>query len=369
MRALVHTIKGLELQLVERPYIKNDGEVLIELTSGSVCGSDTQFLINDSLHHLIGHIGGHEGGGRVVGVGKSVSRVKVDDLVAIESHIDRQGYQTGTDKLAGILGYRPDKRGVVPQGVWAEFVVVPEYIVFPIQNSLADKWPFCLWEPYCTSVHVYNEIRNLSTDNSINVMISGLGFQGSILSHILKHIDSYENLYGIQRSWQRRKSAHESGIFRKVYSNEKDEIDRIQEVDLWVDTTGDPRIIDLALKKTRSYGSIILFGLYKGNNDHNLLLTDYSGDLNDFISASNRARFGRITVIGVYGRTINDWKVAPEILAELLVKSNISSLYTNAGPIDNLIDILNTSKENDFIRRAEAYLRYSPVFKVCFGAQ
>lgn len=88
MRAMKLTgIDKMEMMEVETPQIHNDDDVLIEMKSVGVCGSDVHYFATGKIGSQVVQYPfavGHEGAGITAAVGKSVTRVKVGDKIAID---------------------------------------------------------------------------------------------------------------------------------------------------------------------------------------------------------------------------------------------------------------------------------------------
>lgn len=394
MDAFVYQKQGLQLQRISAPklsYEEDRKNYLIEVTHFSVCGSDMPFLINPSLRQdLEGVVAGHEGGGRVVGLGVDCNHVLPGDLVALESHHDGQGFDIGHNPRSAIQGFRAGIDGKIPQGTWAEYIKVPAKAVIRISPEHAQLWPLSLWEPLGNAIRVA-DVANQFGSKDDAVVISGLGFQGNMIAGILKHYYGFEHIYGVQRSQQRRTFAKSLGIFDQVYGNE--EIQSLPSVNLWIETSGDPEMVYAGLNRVRGrldlsmpgsiasdpFANVILFGLYHGQDQEKAALNLLEGQkpLNQFILQSEKGNYyqetGRrvIPVHGVCGRYGEDWDKAPAVIEALSKRMDLSRMYTDVGPLMNVRDILAQPGES-LIDKAQSYRAQQgkgqePVLKVLFN--
>ncbi len=84
MRALTwHGTKDVRIDNVPDPSIVEPTDAIIEITSSAICGSDLHIYDGYTPLMKSGDILGHEFAGKVIEVGKAVSRVKVGDRVVI----------------------------------------------------------------------------------------------------------------------------------------------------------------------------------------------------------------------------------------------------------------------------------------------
>ena len=154
MRALAKTRPGPGAELIERPVpTPGAGEVLLRIEAASICGTDSHLYHWDPWAAEILKppiILGHELGGRVVGIGDGVTRVREGDLVGVESHIVdwtctqcRSG-QAHLCRNLKVIGAHVD-------GGFAEFAVIPE--ANAIESNGLDPAVTALQEPMGNAVH------------------------------------------------------------------------------------------------------------------------------------------------------------------------------------------------------------------------
>jgi L-iditol 2-dehydrogenase len=123
------------------PEIVNDTDVLIRVTNVGVCGSDIHYYNTGQIGNQIVKFPftiGHEGAGIVKEVGKSVSRVKPGDRVALDPAMPcfqceqcKIGRFHTCNKLL-FLGCPGQAEGCL-----SEYVIMPEKSCFPISDKLS----------------------------------------------------------------------------------------------------------------------------------------------------------------------------------------------------------------------------------------
>jgi L-iditol 2-dehydrogenase len=88
MKAMMLTgIRKMEMKNIPDPVLKNDDDVLIKMSVVGVCGSDIHYYVAGRIGSQVVQYPfpvGHEGAGIVVKTGRSVTRVKAGDRIAIE---------------------------------------------------------------------------------------------------------------------------------------------------------------------------------------------------------------------------------------------------------------------------------------------
>jgi L-iditol 2-dehydrogenase len=116
-----YTVDGGGLRLLTRSMpAPASGQVLVEITTAGVCGSDLKAFAPDSslLHRASGFFAGHEGVGTVVAVGDEVSWLVAGDEVLLYSY---EGCGSCFDCQRGEPKYCPETKAtsVGRDGTWA----------------------------------------------------------------------------------------------------------------------------------------------------------------------------------------------------------------------------------------------------------
>ncbi len=157
------------------------GEVRVRIRRCGICGSD--------LHAFRGHAPlppvcpGHEMSGVVDSIGRGVTSVREGDRVAIEP-IRRCGEcrhcVAGNYHLCGRLAVH----GVTLQGGMASSLVVPDYALFPLPDSL-DYALGALAEPMAVAVHA---ARLGGVGEHSRVLVLGAGTIGLVAAAAARHL-------------------------------------------------------------------------------------------------------------------------------------------------------------------------------------
>jgi L-threonine 3-dehydrogenase (EC 1.1.1.103) len=154
MKAIAKTKrkKGMELINVPTPQI-GQRDVLIKVTLASICGTDVHIY---DWTHWAQHrftpprIIGHEFVGIVEKIGNEVTHVAVGDRVSAESHIScGHCYQcsNGDSEVCRNLKLL----GVDYDGALAEYLVLPEHVLWKNDPNIPDKWA-TIQEPFGNAI-------------------------------------------------------------------------------------------------------------------------------------------------------------------------------------------------------------------------
>ena len=141
----------VEVREVEIPELANEDEVLIQMKSAGVCGSDHHIYHGLNPCSTYPRIPGHENAGIVKKIAKNVTNVKVGDHVIVDL-ISTCGecYQCKIGRKN--VCEHVKVRGSGADGGWREYFTAPANEVYKINESV--KWEdAALVEPYAIGAH------------------------------------------------------------------------------------------------------------------------------------------------------------------------------------------------------------------------
>ncbi len=267
MKAYVktHKQKGFTLMDVEIPNKLGSHEVLIKVLSVSLCGTDVHIYNYDAWAE--GRIKppltiGHEFSGRVVKVGSEVTRVKIGDIVASETHIvcgkcsfcrEGKGHICENTKIIG----------VDVDGAFAEYIRMPEDNLF-VDTSGIDPSLLSVLEPLGNAVHTALHFDIVLKD----VVVLGCGPIGLMAVDVLKNSGAAK-IIAIETNETRLKLAKELGADVVINPLKEDVVARVLEetnnhgVDVVTEFAGNAKALALALDYTKKGGAISILGIFK----------------------------------------------------------------------------------------------------------
>jgi threonine dehydrogenase-like Zn-dependent dehydrogenase len=259
MKALVFRDKGkLELTNVPKPQVKDPDDVLLRVRAVGICGSDVKIL--EGKHHFKPNtVLGHEFCGEVVEVGTHVKYIKVGDRVAIDNNI-RCGFcsfcRMGLSSQCVEIKF--NALGVMRDGGYAEYCLVPEKQCFTLPDSIDDVLGTQV-ETLATVVNGMNTLLMLPYDY---VMILGFGPIGYLFAQFAKNIAAKVAVTEIDP--YRIKVAQQCGL--TVWNpNEVDVVQKItdftygRKADIVVEATGNA--LAQALQCVTPGGKVLPFGM------------------------------------------------------------------------------------------------------------
>jgi threonine dehydrogenase-like Zn-dependent dehydrogenase len=171
MRAAIWSDKQFVLREEDEPKV-TPGRVLVRVRNCGICGSDLHFYRGEFPSPPDLRMG-HEISGEVAAVGEGVAHVSAGQPVAIEPvevcRTCRYCY-TGREQLC------PERKflGTMLPGAFADYILVPSYIVHPLPDSV-DFEAGSLVEPLAVTVH---GLRQVALEFGERVVVLGSGTIG-----------------------------------------------------------------------------------------------------------------------------------------------------------------------------------------------
>lgn len=156
-------------------------EVLIQMKSAGVCGSDHHIYHGSNPCSTYPRIPGHENAGIVTKIGENVTNVKVGDHVIVDLiHTCGKCYQCKIGRKN--VCEHVSVRGSGADGGWREYFTAPADEVYKISDSVSWE-DAALVEPYAIGAHCTTRGRVTEEDT---VLILGTGTIGAIILQTCK---------------------------------------------------------------------------------------------------------------------------------------------------------------------------------------
>ncbi len=337
MKAIVKTkeSKGFEWKDVVEPNITKPDQVKIKTLKSSVCGTDYHIYKWDEWSQSqvrIPHINGHEVLAEIVEVGDQVKGFKVGEVIACETHIYCSTcYQCRTGNAhvcenMSILGVHQD-------GIWAEFQVVPQNILWKL-DGIEHRYA-AIMEPLGNAIHTlsYSEVRGR------HVLIIGAGPIG-IMAAYVAYISgaatvtvSEVNQYRIDML---SKFDININIINPIKINLESEIMKITDshgIDVMCEMSGNDKALRQGLNIMTSAGDVNILALYPKSM--------IELPINDLVFKNLKFQF-------VTGRKLFDtWSVASQWLKQgRLTSKNLNNILTHVFKAEDFEDVFKIMEEN-----------------------
>ncbi|MGB8980862.1 MAG: alcohol dehydrogenase catalytic domain-containing protein [Anaerolineales bacterium] len=259
MKALVFKDVG-KLVFEDRvvPHVKDPDDVVLKISHVGICGTDVKIM--EGKHHFRPDtVLGHEFCGEVVEVGSHVQHIKLGDRVSVDNNI-RCGFCSfcRMGLTSQCVDIKTSALGVMRDGGYAEYCLVPEKQCFPLPAEIDDVLGTQV-ETLATVVNGMNTLQMLPYDY---VMILGFGPIGYLFAQFAKNIAAKVAVTEIDPF--RIQVAKECGL--TVWNpNEVDVVQKITEftygrkADIVIEATGNA--LWQALECVTPGGKVLPFGM------------------------------------------------------------------------------------------------------------
>ena len=259
--------KGLVVEDIPIPEVGHE-EVLVAVEAASVCGTDLHIWKWNEWSAQRVHppqTVGHEFAGTVVEVGRSVEHVSIGDYVSAESHITcGMCFQCRTAQAH--LCPKTQILGVDRDGTFAEYVVVPEKVIWKNDRSKLPPEIATLQEPFGNGV--FATLVHDIAGQSVGVL--GCGPIGLFCIGVAR-ASGAARVLAVEPIEYRQELARKMGAddafnpLKGDYDGDTAkwliEANEGFGVDIVLEMSGVPASIDTAFKGVRNGGRVTLFGI------------------------------------------------------------------------------------------------------------
>ncbi len=270
MRALLLSeYQNLNMVEVEKPVL-GPRDILVSVKACGICGSDVHGYDGSSGRRIPPLVMGHEAAGTVTEIGAEVSRFSIGQRVTFDSMISCGRCQLCTDGSTNLCA---DRRvlGVSCEayrqsGCFAEFVSVPEHIVYPIPDDLSFEHA-ALVEPVSVAVHAASL---LDIPLGASAVVVGTGMIGLLVIQALK-VFGCEQVVAIDIDPFKLKLAKELGATHSLHATDKDVVTKVLAltdgvgVDIGMEVVGKTAPLRTAIDCVRLGGQVGLVGNLQPN--------------------------------------------------------------------------------------------------------
>ena len=270
---MVMNVKGyaalaVKEDLVPHSFVRRDpreDDVVIEILFSGVCHSDIHSAYNDWGGATYPMVPGHEIIGRVVHVGKSVTKFAVGDLAGVGCMVDscqhcsacEQGLEQYCEE-GNTLTYNDTDRhdGLPTFGGYSDKIVVTEKFVVKVPEGIDLRGAAPL---LCAGITTWSPLRHWQVGQGSKVAVVGLGGLGHMAIKLAKALGADVTLF--TRSPGKEADARRLGASHVVLSTDSGQMKAAaNQFDLIIDTVPyvhdlNPYIPTLALS-----GTLVLVG-------------------------------------------------------------------------------------------------------------
>lgn len=250
----------LEIVEIEKPQIKNSGEVLVKIKAGGICGSDLGIYRGTNSLATYPRIIGHEIAGVVEKISEGVEGIDVGDMVAVDPVLscgECYACTHGRHNVCETL----EVMGVHRDGGFCEYIVVNYKNLYKTSSDIPFE-TLCLVEPFTIGAQI-NFRGQIGGDDT--VLIMGCGPIGLTALQVAKKNGVKVIMTDIIK--KRLNMAKEMGANRVVNVLEEDTQTAINEftnnvgINVVVDTVCSSKSFEQSVEVTSQAGRIVVIGL------------------------------------------------------------------------------------------------------------
>ena len=266
---LVEQRKPLIVGEVDLPQSLEVGQVLVKIHFSGICGSQLGEITGaKGEDRFLPHLLGHEASGTVMKIGPGVKHIKPDDVVVLHWR-----------KGLGIESAPPNYRwlGQKLNAGWIttfnEYAIVSENRLTPIPSESDLEVAALFGCAVTTGFGVVENNAKLRMGES--VVIFGAGGIGLNIVQAASLVSAYP-IIAVDLHDNKLALAKQMGATHLINSSQSNAIEAILEnvsnskVDVFIDNTGQPAVIEMGYEITKQQGRVILVGVPRKEENINI---------------------------------------------------------------------------------------------------
>jgi len=338
MRALVKHHAGPGLEYVTNRAVPTPGprDVLIRVMKVGICGTDRHIWEWDAWAASripVGIVTGHEFVGMIEAVGAAVTRCAVGQRVSAEGHITAgmdYNSRTGNAHIASdtrILGIDRD-------GIFAEYVTIPEENVWPLHPSIPDEVA-AVMDPLGNAVHTVMA----AGVSAKSVLITGTGIIGLMAVTVAKAAGA-GRIFTTDMDARRRQLSKKLGANESFDPRDNSFIGEVRRacrgegVDVLLEMSGSATAYDQGFSALRNGGIAALLGIPAKPPTFNI---------------TQHVVFKGATVLGINGRKMFEtWYQMEELI--ISGKLELEEIITHRFPLEDFVKAHETMISGEGIK-------------------
>lgn len=243
-----------------------DNDVQIEILYCGVCHSDIHQVRNEWGGSTYPMVPGHEIVGRIVNVGKAVSRFKVGDLAGVGCFVDscrtcencKEGLQQYCDGgMVGTYNGKEKGTGAPTYGGYSTQIVVDENYTLKV----SDKLPLEGVAPLlCAGITTYSPLRHVKVGKGHKVAVLGLGGLGHMAVKFAKAFGAEVTM--LSTSPSKREDAQRLGADHFALITDEEQMKGLRNsFDFIMNTVSVKHDYSIYLNLLRTNGTMIVVGI------------------------------------------------------------------------------------------------------------
>ena len=266
---LIEQRQPLVVDEVELPSALEVGQVLVKVHYSGICGSQLGEIDGaKGEDKFLPHLLGHEASGTVEAIGPGVKHVKPGDTVVLHW---RKGL--GIEGAPPVYKWRGQKLNAGWIATFNEYAIVAENRVTAIPHDSDLEVAALLGCAVTTGFGVVENNSRVRIGES--VVVYGAGGVGLNIVQAAALVGAYP-IIAVDLFDNRLELAKEMGATHLINSTKTDSKEAISKIvgkqglDVFIDNTGQPRIIEMGYEITKALGRVTLVGVPRKENNINI---------------------------------------------------------------------------------------------------
>jgi propanol-preferring alcohol dehydrogenase len=323
--------KPLKLTYIDRHEIKRPNEILIKIEACGVCHSQLHGIEGDwkdlGIPPELPTVPGHEVVGRIIEIGKNVTKFQVGDRAGItpllESCMDCQYCKEGKEYLCESMMVL----GESLKGGYAEYITVAEDFATRIPDTMKPEYAAPL---FCAGITAYKAVKASEPSKNKKIGIFGIGGVGHMAVQFAKLAGA--DVIAISRNTNHLEVAKKLGASTTIVFSQDQEIvlkelkEKIGLLDAAIVFAPADVVTNTAIKAIKKGGLVVIATI---------------GEISNFVAFEEKTIRG--TLIG----SLNDMREVIKIADEKNLKV-ISEVY----PLEQANEVLAKLKTSEIEARA-----------------
>jgi 2-desacetyl-2-hydroxyethyl bacteriochlorophyllide A dehydrogenase len=272
MKSIVINAPGeVELKEVDMPILK-EGEALLKLLYGGICGSDLGTYRGTFAYVSYPRTPGHEFSAEIIEIGKNDRGLQVGMVVTCNPYFNcGKCYSCAR----GLVNCCEDNQtmGVQREGAFAEYIIMPIERIYD-GKGLSPK-TLALIEPFCIS---YHGVKRGKVKNGDKVLIVGAGTIGVLAAIAAKNVGAEVYITDIaqEKLDYATKTFGLDGSFvnegETIFQENVKKITDSHGFDVTIEAVGMPSTFQNCIDAAAFGGNVVIIGVAKKNLDFNFTL-------------------------------------------------------------------------------------------------
>lgn len=327
---LVEQNKPLVIDNIQLPEILLPGQVLVKMLTSGICGSQLGEISGAKGNDpYLPHLMGHEGCAEVLDIGEGVTTLKTGDKVILHW---RKG--NGIQSAPPIYSWNGKKLNAGWVTTFNTHAIVSENRCTKINNDIDNNLAALFGCAITTGFGVVENNAKIKMGESVVVFGAG-GVGLNIIQACSLHsaypiiaVDIFDNRLDLARRFG---ATHLINTKKKEFSEEIEKLSLKGKLDVFIDNTGNTKIIETGYELINSFGKLILVGVPRKGSNINIF--------------SLPLHFGK-TIVGSHGGECNPSKDIPRFInifnQEIAFYKELITKRINLDNINEAFELMKT---------------------------